>query len=512
MILEEAAITIKDSALPPLRRLITSCEGRAAITGEALGLSLLPSQVAIRGMFLAKSTVNAEMSALRAFLHGLTVGSDDPNREALMGEFDWLRGARVRGLSKASQDATVPPSGYGKVASDHVTAFRRGVRGRSLDGLSDEELLRQVSGVRRENPLKVRNKENRSLLWKDYLTIMMDLSEYDPEEAMTSFVESGVFSPGVARVMIAALYLTGIRPVEVFGVNVYCPRTDIRYTDQKRALTRSSPITAIHDGLLRPIAVEARGTGLSRGAALVRAARMTGAAPVMSVLSAKQQNANKDLRFPVRFLVLDDIRASDANLLCWAAEFRNADSNDAARRRLSTQSSAILRSISAADPEMRQDVTLYTFRHSFASRARAALEENECSALTGHTAARTFRGYGERAPKVKGRGWLPTPDPERAEMIQQIWDGLVISPEVIVAENQARDAAQVATDAPVDMLVDTPVTTPVETPVKTTPPADTIPEAPPQPLRTDTIEVIEVLDIPEMSFDTGLPTPRPDSR
>lgn len=81
MMLEDAASTIKDSALPPLRRLITSCEGRAAITGEALALALLPSQVAIRGMFLAKSTVNAEMSALRAFLHGLTVGSDDPNRE-----------------------------------------------------------------------------------------------------------------------------------------------------------------------------------------------------------------------------------------------------------------------------------------------------------------------------------------------------------------------------------------------------------------------------------------------
>lgn len=501
MMLEDAATTIKDSALPPLRRLITSCEGRAAITGEALGLPLLPSQVAIRGMFLAKSTVNAEMSALRAFLHGLTVGSDDPNREALMGDFDWLRGARVRGLSEASRDATVPPSGYGKVASEHVTAFRCGVRGRSLDGLSDEELLRQVSGVRRENPIKVRNKENRSLLWRDYLTIMMDLSEYDPEEAMTAFVESGTFSPGVARVMIAALYLTGIRPIEAFGVNVYCPRTDIRYTDQKRALTRTSPITAIHEGLLRPISVEARGSGLSRGAALVRAARMTGAAPVMSILSAKQQNANKDLRFPVRFLVLDEIRASDANLLCWAAEFRNADSSDAARRRLSTQTAAILRAICAADPEMRQDVTLYTFRHSFASRARASLEENECSALTGHTAARTFRGYGERAPKVKGRGWLPTPDPERAEMIQQIWDGLVISPEVIVAENQARAATQAPIEAPPE--------TPAETPAA---PAPEAPPATPEAAAADPIEVIEVLDIPEMTFDTGLPAPRPDGR
>lgn len=499
MILDGSATSIKDSALPPLRRLVTSCEGRAAITGEPLGITLLPGQVAIRGMFLAKSTVNAEMSALRAFLHGLTVGSSDPNREALMSEFSWLGGARVSGLSEASRDATVPPSGYSNLAREHVTAFRRGVRGRSLDGLSDEELLRQVSGVRRENPLKVRNRENRSLLWRDYLSMMMDLSEYDPDEAMTAFVENGTFSPGVARVMIATLYLTGIRPIEMFGVNVYSPRTDIRYTDAKRSLTRSSPITAIHEGLLRPIAMEARGTGISRGAALVRAARMTGAAPVMSILSAKQQNANKDLRFPVRFLVLDDISPNDANLLSWASEFRNSDSSDAARRRLSTQTSAILRSICASDPEMRQDITLYTFRHSFASRVRAALEENECSALTGHTAARTFRGYGERSPKVRGRGWLPAPDPERAEMIQQIWDGLVISPEVIKAETRAgitSDAPQVSetstfTDTEPPPVVENLTSEPVITGVQ-----------------EETVEIIEVLDIPEL--DTGAQSPRPE--
>lgn len=438
MILEHSATTIKDSAVPPLRRLISSCEGRSAITGEVLNIGILSSQVAFRAMFLAKSTSNAEMSALRAFLHGFTVGSDDPNREEIIKSFEWIGKARVKGLSEASAEASMPPSSYAQVTKDLVSAFRKGVRGRSLDGLSDEELMRHVSGVRRENPIKVRNRENKSLLWRDYLNIMMDLAEYDPAEAMTAFVEKGTFSPGVARVMIATLFLTGIRPVEIFGINVYSPRTDIRYNDHKRELTRKSPISAIGDGILRPIAVEARHSGLSRGQTLVRAAKMTAAAPNMSILSAKQQNANKDLRFPMRFLVLEDISPSDANLICWAAEFRNADSSESARRRLSTQATAILRAICASNPEMRQDVNLYTFRHSFASRARAALEENECAALTGHTAARTFRGYGERAPKVKGRGWLPTPDPERANMIEQIWDGLVISQDIVQAEHDAR--------------------------------------------------------------------------
>lgn len=439
---------IKDSAIPPLTRLISSAEGRAAITGEGLGIGILPSQVAIRGRFLAKSTANAEMSALRAFLYGLAHGTEDPNRDAIIEAHDWLSGVRVQGLSEAIQEAAEPPSTYGKVSQAYLAAFRQGVRGRNLDGLSDEELLRQVSGVRRENPDKVRNRENRSLLWRDYLTIMMDLSEYDPEEAMTAFVSQGTFSPGVARVAIAALYLTGCRPVELFGLNLYVPRIDTRYPQEKRDLTRRSPITAIHEGLLRPISQENTGTGVSRGQTIVRAAKMTGAAPVLSILSAKQQNANKDLRFPVRFLVLDDISVADANLLGWAAELRNADKSDAARRRFSTQCSAILRAICASDPDMRQDVTLYTFRHSFASRARAALEEHECSALTGHTAVRTFRGYGERAPKRAGRGWLPTPDPERATMIKEIWDGLVIDPQALQAELQ-RDAAAAIADAAV---------------------------------------------------------------
>lgn len=436
---------IKDSALPPLRRLIASCEGRAAITGESLNVTLLPSQVAIRGVFLAKSTANAEMSALRAFLYGMAHGTEDPNRDEVVLDHDWLSQVRVQALSEAVQEAGEPPSAYGKIAQDYANLFRQGVRGRNLDGLSDEELLRQVSGVRKENPHKVKNRENKSLLWRDYLTIMMDLAEYDPEEAMVQLVETGEFSPGVARVAIASLYLTGCRPIELYGINLYVPRTDMRYTVSKRDLTRRSPISAIHEGMLRPISQENKGTGVSRGQTIVRAARMTGAAPVLSILSAKQQNANKDLRFPVRFLILDDISVADANLLAWAAEFRHADKNESARRRLSTQSSAILRSICAADPDMRQDVSLYTFRHSFASRARAALEENECSALTGHTAVRTFRGYGERAPKRGGRGWLPTPDPERAAMIQEIWDGLVINPEALQAElnKQAEQHADV---------------------------------------------------------------------
>ena len=44
---------IKDSAVPPLTRLISSAEGRAAITGEGLGVGILPSQVAIRGRRVA---------------------------------------------------------------------------------------------------------------------------------------------------------------------------------------------------------------------------------------------------------------------------------------------------------------------------------------------------------------------------------------------------------------------------------------------------------------------------
>lgn len=47
--------------------------------------------------------------------------------------------------------------------------------------------------------------------------------------------------------------------------------------------------------------------------------------------------------------------------------------------------------------------------------------------------------------KRGGRGWLPTPDPERAAMIQEIWDGLVINPEALQAElnKQAEQHADV---------------------------------------------------------------------
>lgn len=438
---------IKDSALPPLKRVLSSSEGRVAITGEVLGVRMLSSQVAIRGMFLAKSTANAEMSALRAFLHGLASGTADLNRDEVMSDFEWLNGISASDLSEAIKRSSAPPSEYGAIAGEHAKAFRSGVRGRSLDGLSDEELLRQVSGVRKESPVKVKNRNNTSFMWNDYVTIMMDLAEYDPESAVKDFLETGRFSPGIARIIIATMYLTGCRPIEVFGINVYAPRTDMRYTEEKRGICESSPISAIYEDLLSPIEESVKVSGAGRGQHMVRASRMTGIPCVLSILSAKQQNANKDLRFPVRFQILTDIQQSDANLLGWAAELRKADKSDAARRRVSTQVLAILRKICASNPEMRQDITLNTFRHSFASRARAYLDENECSALTGHTAVRTFRGYGEHAPKRRGSGWMPVPDPERAKMIDAIWNGLVISPEDMVIQNE------VATDMEQDTLV-----------------------------------------------------------
>ncbi|MBY6058607.1 hypothetical protein [Leisingera daeponensis] len=74
------------------------------------------------------------------------------------------------------------------------------------------------------------------------------------------------------------------------------------------------------------------------------------------------------------------------------------------------------------------NLNLYAFRHSFATRAKLAMEPHEAAALTGHTAKSTLHVYGERNLRSGTGGgrrldqdWLPSPDPVYAEMIRQTW-------------------------------------------------------------------------------------------
>ena len=142
---------------------------------------------------------------------------------------------------------------------------------------------------------------------------------------------------------------------------------------------------------------------------------------------------------PLRVMTLSGIGRRDASALAAAcmlrlSESRNPDgggAKDPRQReidRVRSSSIAILRAIASSWPEMRQDLDLYTFRHSFVTRARNSLADAESAALTGHTSKVTFRGYGEKRRK-RASGWMPKADPERVRMIEAVWARKLSGPE-----------------------------------------------------------------------------------
>lgn len=441
--------TIKNTAMKPLRRVCISCDIRSSITGEKPSLMMLPSQVFMRSSFLGISTSNAEMSAVRTFLASLRDGGKDPNRDAIHKEFPWTKGASVKVLADTIRRALVKPAAHHKEAFAELEKITSSSLSRMNEGLSDEEFMRLISAVRGEARVRVINRKNTSLRDSDYLNIMMELSGHDHDEAMRVLAESGKFTPGVAKVMIGLLYMTGIRPVEAWGVDIMVPRTDLVLSEEAVALIRKSPTAALRMGIMRSVLDEAETLRMTPGQAFRYACSLASAPAVLIVRNAKQENANRFLSYPYRIMILEGMNERDSDLLAAAALFSRSDGKDAARRRI-VECVVYLMKSAIAKTGIRKDITPYTFRHSFATRMRETLSDHECAALTGHTAIRTFKGYGEKRGSGSGSGgWAPAPDPERVSLIAEVWSGSDPDPELlemVMDENPVGDIGETVPD------------------------------------------------------------------
>lgn len=408
---------------------LKSVDVRAAITGERQNVSLLPSQMSLRAATLARPTAQRELSAVRFLLREMESDEFGDHIAKVFKEFPWVRNSKMSDIRTARMSADRTLGALRDDTPRVIRAIREHGDGIAAGDLDDEELSRRVSGVRNERPDKVVNKENASLLRRDYLRIIMDLSEHDAESDMAEYLKTGTLRPGLAKAVIGALYLFGMRPVELWQSAVFLPRTDIEIPEEGRAMIRDAPLRAIETPYMIEAGEESRRVGEDQGLAMLRSARLTGLAPVLAIGTAKTTNANPDLKTPVRVMSLAGIDRRDASILAAACMLRNGEVCERERNRIRNTTIAVLRLIASKWPDMRQDLTLYTFRHSFVTRARFALEDAESAALTGHTSPSTLGGYGEKRRK-KISGWLPQPDQERVKMIEEVWAAKLSDPEM----------------------------------------------------------------------------------
>ncbi|PZO73162.1 MAG: hypothetical protein DI629_20160 [Mesorhizobium amorphae] len=389
------------------------------MTGERPSPVMIPSLISARSGYLARSTISSELSASRSFVASLVDGRPDPHRDEVSRTYPWMGSVRGDALARLSVMLATPQDGFGAFAAQALEAFR--ATSRESESLSDEEALRRIGGVRFDEATRRVNKGAQGLRWRDYRRIMMDLSHHDPEAAVRDWVRDGTAGPGLVRVILGALWLTGARPVELWSMTVMTPRTDAMIDAFRADIFRREPPMAVIAGLTETAEEAMSRTGLGPGRIMDASREATGAPSLLLIRSAKQTSANPHLKVPYRIQVLEGAPPGDAALIVLASALRLGPSDDADRKRLTAFAQAHMRRIASGYEDIPQGITLYTMRHSFANRLRSRMDDHEAAALTGHTARKTWMGYGARQPRRSG-GWVPAPDPVRAEAIRSFWD------------------------------------------------------------------------------------------
>lgn len=414
-------------------RLIECVERRASTLSRAPRITDLVSQLSIRSRALSKSTLNVEIAALKKIMGEVELIDGRcawANRIALR---PWLVEVTEEGYHQAKLSIA---RSYKDIMSDGEEILARESERARMNGhdVGDEELVEMLTGKRGQPKARVDQKSQRYINERDLTTLEMELSYYDPVESLrTLSCENGKARlEGTLRLFVNVMWFTGMRPTEVWNCMLMVPRIDLTFTPDMVALVQKNPVRAINEELMMPVEQARNMTGDALGVAARNAMTKSGAPSILAIKSAKTTNQNPELKTEWRMQILNNIPARQLNLIAIATQCRKLRLSDKRKDSIRASMTRILKAIAREEERFKgMNLNLYAFRHSFATRAKLAMEPHEAAALTGHTAKSTLHVYGERNLRKESTGgrarfqrdWLPSPDPVYAEIIRRTWAG-----------------------------------------------------------------------------------------
>ena len=235
----------------------------------------------------------------------------------------------------------------------------------------------------------------------------------------------------LARLLLRAAWLTGMRSVEMFRCSLHAvevlPGFSAEPTDVLAALENANPSGS--PGIRQvPVAVTlaAKPDGTLGG-------EVANYVFVLTISTAKTACSSPGLKFPVRNQILNGLPHVDLMLLHDVAGLRRLElSPECISAASRCCSNAIRRVGRELFPDRSDPITLHTLRHAFIDHAKLTMPTAEIAALTGHTARTTVTGYGRGyARQLRGLSpdrWMPVPDPERAARIESVWAAKKLNP------------------------------------------------------------------------------------
>lgn len=414
---------IKKVYLKDFAVMVATLEARCLTFGDEPSAQELRKQIFIRVSTFMPNTARRYMTSVRAVVSGRIINQawhEDLNAP------DWLANMKEEEVMDIHEELKKSYSVIQEEGAEILTMMTSNIL-QNGHHQTEGELVEDLTGVR--NIHQGAAQPNRSALERVTPNQMQLIDKFleddDPIDALRSLSQKRTNNRALLRIFARSIWLTGMRPVEVFNCCMMIPRTDKEYSDAERKAILTSPTAACFSGLLMSIEELDLSPWASFPEAVAEIKMVTELPAILLIENAKTTNGAQGIVIPYRTLILDGMADNDLDILSMAARIRNFDISEARRKNLRTSMTRLLKSIAKNElPGRSTDLTLYSFRHDFATRVRSRLDIHEAAALMGHTSRFSTYHYGEKFTRKKSsgsQGWLPKWDASIATTLQEHW-------------------------------------------------------------------------------------------
>ena len=403
-------------------RILRSMASRLHLMGEAARVSEISNQVAIRSFTLNVTSARREVTATRAVCRAFI---DDGVWPEGVIDTPLFTGMTREDVEQVLDFVSLPVSELVKIGQDLIEEISENRIKAGYSG-SGEDLAQSLSGVfpSRARGASPDRTSHVGITEGDLSRIDFHMMDRPHEESIQAFAGPRNKVIALTRVFLKVIWLTGMRPIEVFTCQLMAGDPGRDYTYAQLGMIRKNPEKAAMTGLLIPQEALPGAEEIGHSRAVLDAVRSTGIDPLLVIRNAKTRNANRNLVRSCRVQVLSGISEEDLHLVSIAALLHRNPIRAERARDLINMITRRIRSISKGEfPERDNPINLYALRHDFATRARRMMPLHQVAVLMGHTSYASTRGYGKAQTKRSrsgsgGGGWIPRCDETVAKALQ----------------------------------------------------------------------------------------------
>lgn len=419
---DHASSPVNSAYIGDFNRILKGMTSRTSKTGTRPGVNEVTNQIAIRAFTLSISSARREVTSARTVCRAFLEEGVWPEGVTALPPISQLNEEEV---GQILDFACLPVSELIRIGQELVEEITETLMRSGYSG-SGEDLAQMISGV---FPNRARGKSpsrntHIPVTEGDLSRIDFHMMDQPHEEAVRTFGGSRQNVIAMTRVFLKVIWLTGMRPIEMFGCRLMAGDPSRDYTHAQLGLIRKNPEQAAMTGLLTPQEALPGAKDIDHSRAVLDSVRFTGISPVLLIRNAKTRNANAALVRPYRVQVLSGISEEDLHLISLAALLHRTPVAKERTRDLINMVTRRIRAIAQKEfPERVNPINLYALRHDFATRARRRMPLYQVAALMGHTAYGSTRGYGKAQTRQSrsggsGAGWAPTCDETVAQRLR----------------------------------------------------------------------------------------------